>query len=54
MDAYREGAEAGIWGGTLRRPAYKWFSGGFGVNNVIANVGGSVWRRQDAFGASLV
>jgi glycosyltransferase involved in cell wall biosynthesis/SAM-dependent methyltransferase len=46
MDSYREGAEAGIWAGAVRRPAYKWFCGGFGVNNVIANVGGSVWRRQ--------
>ena len=46
LDSYREQAEAGVWQETVRRPAYKWFCRGFGVNNVIANVGGSVWRRQ--------
>jgi glycosyltransferase involved in cell wall biosynthesis len=46
LDAYREGAEAGIWGQTLVQPACRWFGRAFGVNNVIANVGGCVWRRQ--------
>lgn len=46
LDAYREGAEPGIWDKTSVRPARQWFHGGFGVNNVIANVGGSVWRRK--------
>lgn len=46
LDAYREGAEPGIWKKTFVRPARQWFHGGFGVNNVIANVGGSVWRRK--------
>lgn len=46
LDGYREGAEAGIWDQPLVRPAQKWFANGFGVNNVIANVGGCVWRRQ--------
>lgn len=46
LDNYREGAEPGIWGEAVVRPAQRWFAGGFGVNNVIANVGGCVWRRQ--------
>lgn len=47
LDAYRERAEAGIWSDTLTRPAAEWFNGAFGVNNVIANVGGCVFRRVD-------
>lgn len=47
LDAYRENAEPGIWGKTITRPAAEWFRGGFGVNNVIANVGGCVFRRVD-------
>lgn len=46
LDSYREGAEPGIWAEPLVRPAQEWFAGGFGVNNVIANVGGCVWRHQ--------
>jgi glycosyltransferase involved in cell wall biosynthesis/ubiquinone/menaquinone biosynthesis C-methylase UbiE len=46
LDSYREGAEPGIWEDPVRRPAHRWFCGGFGVNNVIPNVGGSVWRKQ--------
>ena len=46
LDRYREAAEKGIWDHELIRPAYKWFSNGFGVNNLIANVGGCVFRRQ--------
>ncbi|MEO7385007.1 MAG: glycosyltransferase, partial [Novosphingobium sp.] len=45
LDHYRESAEAGIWSEGCIRPAASWFSGGFGVKNVIANVGGSLWRR---------
>lgn len=45
LDQYREGAEPGIWGEPLTRPAREWFANGFGVNNVIANVGGCLWRR---------
>lgn len=45
LDHYRESAEAGIWSEDCIRPAASWFSGGFGVKNVIANVGGSLWRR---------
>jgi glycosyltransferase involved in cell wall biosynthesis len=47
LDQYREGAEPDIWGKPLVRPASKWFSNGFGVNNVIANVGGCIWRNQN-------
>ncbi len=46
LDQYREGAEAGIWKQPVVRPASQWFCRGFGVNNVIANVGGCLWRRQ--------
>lgn len=45
LDQYREGAEPGIWDEPLTRPAREWFANGFGVNNVIANVGGCLWRR---------
>ena len=47
LDGYREGAEPGVWGQTLTRSAFQWFDNGFGVNNVIANVGGCVFRRMD-------
>jgi glycosyltransferase involved in cell wall biosynthesis len=47
LDEYREGAEPGIWAQSLIRPARQWFANGFGVNNVIANVGGSLWRRSN-------
>jgi glycosyltransferase involved in cell wall biosynthesis len=46
LDAYREKAEPGIWEAPFKRPAASWFTNGFGVNNVIPNVGGCVWRRQ--------
>src|SRR5262249_12708067 len=46
LDRYREGAEPGVWKTPLVRPARQWFANGFGVNNVIANVGGCLWRRQ--------
>lgn len=45
LDQYRENAEPGIWTHPLTRPASQWFAGGFGVSNVIANVGGCIWRR---------
>jgi glycosyltransferase involved in cell wall biosynthesis len=45
LDTYREHAEAGIWGTSLVRPAADWFAHGFGVSNVIANVGGCLFRR---------
>lgn len=45
MDHYREAAEPGLWGQPRTRPAAEWFAGAFGVKNVIANVGGSLWRR---------
>lgn len=46
LDGYRQGAEPGIWSEPVVRPAARWFAGGFGVNNVIPNVGGCVWRNQ--------
>lgn len=45
LDQYREEAEPGIWSQTLVRPASQWFRNALGVNNVIVNVGGCVWRR---------
>lgn len=45
LDAYRENAEPRIWDKQLIRPAKEWFDGAFGVNNIIANVGGCVFRR---------
>ncbi len=45
MSHYREAAETGIWAQPHLRPASAWFEGAFGVKNVIANVGGSLWRR---------
>ncbi|MBB3356491.1 MULTISPECIES: glycosyltransferase [unclassified Novosphingobium] len=45
LDTYREDAEAGIWAEQLVRPAADWFAHGFGVSNVIANVGGCLFRR---------
>lgn len=46
LDAYRETAEPGIWNAPLSRPAAEWVAGALGVRNVIANVGGCVFRRQ--------
>ncbi len=46
LDGYRESAEPGIWDNATVRPAARWFAGAFGVNNVIPNVGGCVWRNQ--------
>lgn len=46
LDRYRELAEPGIWDAPLIRPAQRWFTGGFGIRNVIANVGGCIFRRQ--------
>ncbi len=45
LDTYREHAEPGIWAESLVRPAADWFAHGFGVSNLIANVGGCLWRR---------
>ena len=47
LDGYRESAEPGIWDAPLTRPAARWFSGGFGVNNLYANVGGGIFRKPD-------
>jgi glycosyltransferase involved in cell wall biosynthesis len=46
LDTYRERAEAGIWDTSLVRPSADWFAHGFGVSNVIANVGGCLFRRR--------
>ena len=46
MDNFRQASEPGVWDAPLVRPAAAWFAGGFSVNNVIANVGGCVFRRR--------
>ena len=46
LDGYRENAEPGIWNQVQVRPAAQWFNNGFGVSNVMANVGGCLLRRQ--------
>ncbi|OMP69511.1 glycosyl transferase family 1 [Agrobacterium tumefaciens] len=46
LNNYREESEPGIWDQTTVRPAFEWFCGGFGVRNIIPNVGGSLWRRH--------
>ena len=46
LDSFRENAEPGIWSAINKRPAAQWFAGALGVNNVIANVGGCLFRRQ--------
>ncbi len=47
LDEYRESAWPGMWGSAFKRPAKTWFFECLGVKNVIANVGGCVFRRQD-------
>ena len=46
LDDYRERAERGIWSQALASPAHAWFTGAFGVSNIIPNVGGCLIRRQ--------
>jgi glycosyltransferase involved in cell wall biosynthesis len=46
MAGFREQAEPGIWGAEVNRPASQWFSGAFGIRNVMSNVGGCLFRRQ--------
>ena len=46
LDAYRENAEPHIWQQACIRPAFEWFNGAFGVNNVYANASGGVFKRQ--------
>ncbi|WP_226583510.1 glycosyltransferase [Acuticoccus sediminis] len=46
MDGMRRSAEALDWTRPVKRPAAEWFANAFGVRNVIANVGGAMFRRQ--------
>jgi glycosyltransferase involved in cell wall biosynthesis len=46
MAGFREGAEAGIWNRPVARPAAHWFRSAFAVRNIVANVGGCVFRNQ--------
>ena len=47
LDEYREQAEPNGWSAPRVEHAYEWFRGAFGYANVIPNVGGCVFRRQD-------
>lgn len=46
MAGFREGAETGIWDATVSRPAAQWFRSAFAKRNIVTNVGGCVFRRQ--------
>lgn len=46
MANFREGAEAGIWGKPVTRPAAHWFRSAFATRNIVTNVGGCVFRNQ--------
>ncbi len=45
MSSLREAAEPGIWKEVNIMPAAKWFSGPLAVRNLMANVGGVVFRK---------
>ena len=45
MDQLRESAAPGIWSEVNVMPAAKWFTGPLAVRNLIANVGGAVFRK---------
>ena len=47
MSGFREYSEAGIWDTPVTRPAKAWFEGAWGVNNIVANVGGCVFRKRE-------
>jgi glycosyltransferase involved in cell wall biosynthesis len=47
LDEYREAAAAGYWNEPRVESAYEWFRGPFGRRNVIPNVGGCLFRRQE-------
>jgi glycosyltransferase involved in cell wall biosynthesis len=47
LDQYREQAEANGWAAPRVENAYEWFRGAFGYANLIPNVGGCVFRRQE-------
>ena len=46
MDGLRASAEPLDWSAMVKRPAAAWFAAAFGVRNVMANVGGTMFRRQ--------
>jgi glycosyltransferase involved in cell wall biosynthesis len=47
MDNYRERAWPGMWKTAFKRPAKEWYFECLGVKNVIANVGGCLFRKQE-------
>lgn len=47
MDKIRQSAEDLDWSSTVKRPAAEWFSKALGTRNVISNVGGCMFRRQE-------
>ena len=47
LDEYREKAAPGIWEQIYIETAHHWFNHGLGVSNLIANVGGCLFRKQE-------
>lgn len=46
MAGFREAAEPGIWDKPVSRSAAQWFGSAFARRNIVANVGGCVFRNQ--------
>lgn len=46
MRDYMEGAAPDYWHAPRVESAYTWFRGPFGIRNIIPNVGGCIFRRQ--------
>ena len=47
MSHLRESAAPGLWSEVVMMPAAKWFTGPLAVRNLIANVGGAVFRKPN-------
>ena len=47
LDGYRQRAIPDMWDRPFNAPAAWWFTGAFGVWNMIPNVGGAIFRRTD-------
>ena len=46
MSGFRNFSEPDIWEAPIKRTAAEWFAGAWGVNNIVANVGGSLFRSR--------
>ena len=52
MDHLRESAAPGLWNNINVMPAARWFTGPLAIRNLIANVGGAVFRKP-SFGQDV-